>query len=145
MYRHLGSGEHFFWLHDQVAPAHFAVTARVVGKFSTDQLKQAIAWVQQRHPLLRMRIVPDEQPWFIEDSASIPLRIVQRKAEQHWQHEVEQELAEPFNSNQAPLVRVVLVHSTDVSELIVTCHHSIGDGLSLFCQFPRIMNKRIKK
>lgn len=132
MYRYLGSGEHSLWLYSQVAPAHFAMTARVVGKFSTDQLKQALAGVQQRHPLLRMRIVPDEfgQPFFIEDSASIPLRIVQRKKEQHWQYEVEQELAQPFNWSEAPLVRVVLVHSTDVSELIVTSHHSIGDGLS---------------
>lgn len=132
MYRYLGSGEHSNWLRDQVAPLHFAMTARVVGKFSINQLKQALAWVQQRHPLLRMRIVPDElgQPRFIEDSASIPLLIVQRKGEQHWQYQVEQELAQPFNWSKAPLVRVVLVHSTDVSELIVTCHHSIGDGLS---------------
>ena len=132
MYRYLGCCEHASWLYDQIAPNHFAMTARVVGKFSTNQLKQALAVVQQRHPMLRMRIVPDElgQPRLIEDSASIPLRIVQRKREQHWQYQVEQELAQPFNWSQAPLVRVVLVHSTDVSEIIVTSHHSIGDGLS---------------
>lgn len=112
MYKSKNSKEQSTWLYGSVAPVCFAMTARVVGKFSTDQLKQALAWVGQRHLLLRMR-VPDEQPRFIED-ASIPLRIVQRKGEQHWQYEVEQELAQPFNWSEAPLVRVVLVHSTDV-------------------------------
>lgn len=66
MYRYRRSKEHSTWLYDLVAPVHFAMTARVVGKFSSDQLKQALAWVQQRDRLLRMRIVKDEfgQLWF---------------------------------------------------------------------------------
>lgn len=133
MFRLLGTGEHSLWLYDQVAPLHFAVTARIVGEFSTDQLQQALAWVQQRHPLLRVSIIPDasEKPWFVEHSTSIPMRVVQRQGEQHWHNEVEKELSEPFDSTQAPLVRVTLVYSTTVSELILTCYHSIGDGLSV--------------
>jgi NRPS condensation-like uncharacterized protein len=132
MYRPLSTGEHSFWLYDQVAPLHFVVTAQITGEFSVIQLEQALVHLQQRHPLLRVCIVTDAsgQPWFKEDAAKIPLRVVQRLGEQDWQREVEQELSQPFDWSQAPLLRVVLVHSPKVSEIIVTTQHSIGDGLS---------------
>lgn len=130
--RPLSSWEQQVWLCDQVSPTHFAVTAQIKGEFSVEQLKQALAQLQQRHPLLRVRIALDEvqQPWFVENTAKIPLRVLLREGEQHWEREVERELSEPFVWSQAPLVRVVLLHSTDISELIVTCHHSIADGMS---------------
>jgi NRPS condensation-like uncharacterized protein len=132
MQRLLGFGEQILWLHDRAAPAHFSVTAKVVGKISLEKLQQALVWVQQRHPLLRVGIVTDTdgKPWFIKNSASIPLRIVERSHEEKWQQEVENELSDPFTCNQAPLVRVVLVRSHDISEIIVTCHHAIADGIS---------------
>lgn len=132
MYRLLGSGEQIAWLYDQIAPIHFVVIARVVGEFNIDQLEQALAWVQQRHPLLRVCIVPDGsgKPWFKTDSASIPLQIVQRSGEQHWLTEVERQLCQPFEWTKAPLIRVVLLYGANISELVVTCHHAIGDGLS---------------
>ncbi|MEH1841575.1 MAG: condensation domain-containing protein [Nostoc sp.] len=135
VYRPLGAGEQIFWLHDQAHSLHFALTAQIKGKFTVPQLQQALHLVQQRHPLLRVRIALDESkhPWFVEHPADIPLRVVQRQSEQHWQREVEQEIATPFVWWQAPLVRVVLVHSSngaELSELIVICHHSIADGIS---------------
>ena len=132
MHGELGIFEHMFWLFDQVVPIHFTLTARIVGELYINQLQQALTMVQQRHPLLRVRIVPtvSNQPWFIEDSASIPLGVVERQNEQQWLSEVEQELLHPFDWNQAPLMRTVLLHALDVSELIITCHHSIGDGMS---------------
>lgn len=134
-YRPLGAGEQIFWLHDQAHPVHFVLTAQIRGSFSVEQLTQALTLVQQRHPLLRVRIALDqaEQPWFVEDSACIPLRVMHRQFEQHWQQEVEQEIATSFIWSQAPLIRVVLVHASndaELSELIVTCHHSIADGIS---------------
>jgi hypothetical protein len=133
--RPLGAGEHIFWLHDRAHPLHFALTAQIQGQFTVSQLQQALHLVQQRHPFLRVRIALDEaeQPWFVENSADIPLRVVQRQSEQHWQREVEREIATPFVWSQAPLLRVVLVHSSnsaELSELIVVCHHSIADGIS---------------
>ncbi|MFB2968978.1 condensation domain-containing protein [Aerosakkonema sp. BLCC-F183] len=132
VYRLLGAEEQMLWLGDIAHPMHFAMTAQIKGKFSIEQLKQALALVQQRHPLLRVRIALDEagQPCFVEADTSIPVRVVQRQGEQHWQREVERELSIPFVFWEAPLVRVVLLHSTDVSELILTCYHPISDGMS---------------
>lgn len=130
--RSLGIWEKLFWLYDRAHPLHFALTAQIQGEFTAAALKQSLASVQQRHPLLRVRIALDEseRPWFVEDLAKIPLRVVQRESEQQWQRYVEQELSTPFVWAEAPLIRTVLLHSTDISELIVLCHHAIADGLS---------------
>ena len=131
--RPLGAWEKILWLSDQSGRAQVVMVAQIKGKFSLEQLKLALNQVQERHLLLRVRIALDEaqQPWFVEDTSNnIPLRVVPREGEQQWQREVEQELSQPFVCYQAPLVRVVLVHSTDVSEVIITLHHSISDGVS---------------
>jgi len=131
--RPLGAWEkNIFWSGDKTSQAQIAMMAQIKGKFSVEQLKQALTQAQNRHLLLRVRIVLDEaqQPWFEEDPANIPLRIVPREGEQHWEKELKQELSVPFVSLQDSLVRVVLIHSTDISELIILSHHSISDGIS---------------
>lgn len=136
IHRPLGAVEQIFWLHDRAHPVHFAIAAQIKGQFTVCQLQQALNLIQQRHPLLRVSIVLDEteRPWFVEHSTNIPLRVVQRQSEQCWQREVEQEIVTPFDWSKAPLMRVVLVHSSneeELSELIVMSHHSSADGISI--------------
>ncbi len=78
--RPLGAGEQLLWLLDQAHPLHFALTAQIKGQFTVHQLQPVFNLVQRRHPLLRVCIVLDEaeRSWFVEHSACIPLRIVQR-------------------------------------------------------------------
>ncbi|KST63732.1 condensation domain-containing protein [Mastigocoleus testarum] len=130
--RPLGAWEKLFWLSSQAHPAHVGLTAKIRGEFSIEQLKKTLTQVQQRHPLLRVRIAFDQtqQPWFVEDPAEIPLRIVARQGEQHWQQEIKKELSEPFVCTQAPLLRIVLLHSPNISELLLICDHCICDGIS---------------
>lgn len=132
VYRSLGAWEYLSWLYDQVSPTHFSLVAQVTGELKAGRLEQTLHHLQQRHPLLRVRIAVDEtdKAWFVEDTAAIPLRFVQRQGSQHWEREVEQELALRFVGTQAPLIRVCVVHSQNISELIVTCYHTIADGLS---------------
>jgi NRPS condensation-like uncharacterized protein len=59
------------------------------------------------------------------------LRLLERHSPQQWQQEVERELADPFDWNRAPLVRVVLLQGDDMSDLIITCDHTIADGMSV--------------
>lgn len=122
-----------FWLMDQASPSHFSLTAQITGGFSVEQLRQALDRLQQRHPLLQVGIGLDAQqrPCFFPDSTPIPLRVVQRRGEFHWSQEVEREMATPFSWAEAPLIRVVLVYSPEIAELIVTCHHAIADGMSV--------------
>jgi NRPS condensation-like uncharacterized protein len=81
-----------------------------------------------------VRIDTDElqQPRFVSEGVpNIPLRVVNRQGDDHWCQEAEAELSLPFSWNSEPLLRVVFLQGEVVSELIITCHHSIGDGLSV--------------
>ncbi|MBN3944673.1 MAG: condensation domain-containing protein [Nostoc sp.] len=132
MERYLGAFEHSFWLYNQFYPMDFATVAKLQGQFSVDQLSTVLRQVQQRHPLLRVRIAPDAigQPKFVETDDEIPLRLVTRTDKWQWQAELEVELARSLDWQVASLLRVVLLQSGAESELMIICHHAIADGLS---------------
>ncbi len=132
MERFLGAFEHSFWLYDQLRPVHFASTAKLQGSFSLEQLRASLARLQRRHPLLRVGIVldPTGQPKFVEQWAEIPVRVVTRTDGDQWQQELAVEMSRSFDWRTAPLVRVVLLQAGQDAELILSCHHSVGDGLS---------------
>jgi hypothetical protein len=94
MYRQLGTSERTIWLYDRVRSVHFTLTANIIGKVHLERLKQALAQVQQRHPLLNVKIALDrtEIPWLITETQIIPIRVVKRHSPQQWQQEVEREL-----------------------------------------------------
>ena len=111
--RDLGAFEHLYWLYNQFNPMDFATVAKLYGQFSCDQLAMALRQVQQRHPLLRVRIATDAtgQPKFVETDGEIPIRWVARTDAQHWQQELEVELSCSVDWQVAPLLRVVLLQS----------------------------------
>lgn len=66
----------------------------------------------------------------VDSSRGVRQRILQRQGERHWQEVAVRELQEPFVESDAPLIRVVLLHSPQSSDLMVVCHHAIADGLA---------------
>jgi Condensation domain len=132
--RSLGSLEHLFWLFDQNRPCHFAVTALISGGTSPRDWRRALDRLQKRHPILSVCIDggPDSVPSFRQaDATPIPLRIVEDEPELCWEAEVGKELATPFNSSRAPLIRAVLIQGARDAAFMLVAHHSIADGLSL--------------
>jgi NRPS condensation-like uncharacterized protein len=110
---------------------------------SFEGLQQALVKVQQRHPLLNVKIALDrsEIPWIVNDTGSIPVRLVERHSPHQWQQEVERELATPFDWHQAPLIRIVLVRGNDASDLIISCHHAVSDGMSVIFLLRDILQR----
>jgi hypothetical protein len=108
-------------------------TLKLVGGLEAARLQQALARVQAKHPLLRC-VVEDAVggPRFVlqDRPAPIPLRIVERSGEDHWQTEVRREWVAPFNPSREPLVRVVWLRAGEVNELLLVGHHCICDGHS---------------
>jgi NRPS condensation-like uncharacterized protein len=110
------------------------MVARIKGNVSEDMLKNAVAKVQQRHVLLRVRLQEDKDhvQWFTSEGVQeIPIVIAPRKAENDWIKIHTDALKVPFEFETHPAIRFVLVQSPDVSELIILCHHIICDGMSL--------------
>jgi hypothetical protein len=110
------------------------MVARIKGNVSEDMLKDAVAKVQQRHTLLRVRIKDDnEHPqWFTSEGVQeIPIEIIPRKSENDWIKIHADASKIPYEFETHPAIRFILVHSPQVSELIILCHHIICDGMSL--------------
>ncbi|MFM2064487.1 MAG: hypothetical protein RLZZ507_4158 [Cyanobacteriota bacterium] len=133
MDRTLVPTEKFMWLWYQQHPENVTFSVTITGKLNVDRLKEALAWLQQRHSRLRVKIVinAENQPQFSEkDVPPIPLKVIERQGEKNWCQEMVSELLIPLSWNQEPLMRVLLLISPDISNLLITFHHCIGDGIS---------------
>jgi NRPS condensation-like uncharacterized protein len=132
--RALGAREHMFWLMDQKHPVHLTVTAEVKGITKAQSWRDALDAVQKRHPILSTSIKRNEegQPALYQvDPAPIPLRVVDGSVQEHWELELDREMALPFTPEQAPLIRTVLIHKPQSAVLIIIAHHAIADGMAL--------------
>ena len=110
------------------------MVARIKGNITEEMLKNAVAKIQQRHALLRVRIKDDHDHalWFTSEGIQeIPIKIVPRKSENDWINIHAEASKIPYEFETRPAIRFILVQSPDVSELIILCHHMICDGMSL--------------
>lgn len=131
MNRPLSPMEHVVWLVDQVVSLNFVMIARISGALSEPVLRRALDMVQEKHPALKCKFKRGDVPGFVsQDVPKIPLRIIERKDENHWQEVAEKEMSQQFPWTEGPLVRVVQLTSRDKSDLLVTFCHIIADGIS---------------
>lgn len=110
------------------------MVARIKGNITAGMLNHAVGKVQQQHALLRFCIIEDDNhtQWFSSAGVqAIPVAIVPRKSKDDWIKVHADALKVPFEFETQPAIRFILVHSEDVSELIILCHHIICDGMSL--------------
>ena len=110
------------------------MVARIKGKVTEEMLRNAVQKVQQRHVLLRVRVrdSQDGDLWFTTDGVQeIPIKIVPRETENDWIMIHAEGSKVPYDFENRPAIRFILVQSPDVSELIILCHHIICDGMSL--------------
>ncbi|MBI9045229.1 MAG: hypothetical protein JEZ06_12135 [Anaerolineaceae bacterium] len=110
------------------------MVARIKGSVSGEMLKNAVAKVQQRHTLLNVRIKGDNEhaQWFTSEGVQeIPVKVITRKTGNDWIKIHAEASKVPFEFETQPAIRFILVQSSDVSDLIILCHHIICDGLSL--------------
>ena len=129
--RALGNIERGCWLIDQTAPMNVVAVAQVRGRLELERLKSALDLVQRRHPLLRVCVqVEGGTPFYCLSDTAIPFEVLPRRGPIHWQQVATDERNRSFRWDVAPLVRMTVLHGEDESELIVTLHHMISDGLT---------------
>jgi hypothetical protein len=118
---------------DGRTPFTSVFTIQVAGELYETRLRQALARVQAKHPLLRC--VVEEAPGgprflLLDQPAPIALRIVERTGEDDWQIEARREWTAPFDASREPLVRLVWLRAGEINELLLVGHHCICDGHS---------------
>ena len=125
------------------APFNYVIlTAKIEGKIPVDSLKNALDKVSIKHPLLRSRIELEEDgtAWFIpRDGRELPVEVVNKQSDIHWIEKTIDEYKKPFQLEKGPMIRFILLDSPDSSDLLVVCHHSICDGISLVYLLRDIM------
>ena len=110
------------------------MVARIKGNVTEEMLKNAVAKIQRRHTLLRVRIRDDQNhlQWFTsEEVQGIPIEIVPRNSANDWINIHAEASKLPFEFETHPAIRFIMVQSPDITELIILCHHIICDGMSL--------------
>lgn len=119
---------------DGRTPINITFAVKVRGQLTPEQLRHALARVQEKHPLLRSLIVRENgQPWFQIQAqpVPIPLRVVERTGDDAWHEEAGRERQLLFDASREPLLRVVWMAGQGEGELMVVCHHCICDGRSV--------------
>jgi NRPS condensation-like uncharacterized protein len=114
--------------------ATVTMVARIKGQVTAELLQNAVEKVQERHVLLRVRIkdTQDGDLWFTSEGVQeISIEVVPRKTENDWISVQAEGSKIPYDFENGPAIRFILVQSEAVSELIILCHHMICDGMSL--------------
>jgi hypothetical protein len=130
--RPLSPAEATLWRLDRASPVGFTTIARVTGRLDEAALRAGLAAAQARHPLLRVRIeaVGIGGARFVPGAGEIPLRCEDGPAD-GWAAVAEREVNTSVPWARAPLARAVwLRHGPEDGTLLVTLHHSVGDGKS---------------
>ena len=120
-----------------------SMVARIKGNVSQERLRSALEMVNQIHPLAGAKVVFDEEynAWF--STESVPqhkVKVVNRVSDTQWFKELQSEVQTPFDLEVGPLVKFILVHSEEVSDLVVICNHSICDGMALVYLIRDLLN-----
>lgn len=133
--RKLGLVENLFEILHDLGAMIEVNAAQIEGPLTPTILQKALDLVQKRHPMLQVHMVglADGTYFQSEGTSKIPLRVIDKQHENQWLEITEEELHQQFFGGVEPLCRVTLISpftSNGISEIIVTFHHAIIDGLS---------------
>ncbi|GHH42428.1 non-ribosomal peptide synthetase [Streptomyces candidus] len=138
----LSSSQEIVWLHEQVQPGsrayNFTASLDLWGTLDVDALEHGLAATLERHPGLRLELVPvpGAMPGQrVADACPPRLRTVDLSGEAHpesaFQTLLRAEAESPLDTFEAPLLRWTLVRmADDRHRLIHVEHHLIHDGHS---------------
>ncbi len=121
------------------------------GMIDADRVRFALDALQARHEILRARIVSDRgRLWFdvSSDVPPIPLDVLQRRDESHWQDVAGQVINRNIDVETGPLVTCTYLTDTqrEESDLVFGYDHSMMDAVSalrLYHQFMQLVTEDV--
>ena len=108
--------------------------AKIQGRISNQEIDAALKKILAKYPITgtRFELDSDGNCWLIPtDLSKLPVTILDERNAEQWMQIAEEEQRHIFNYETGPMIRFTLMRSDDKTTLIVTCHHSIGDGLAI--------------
>lgn len=132
MKRETSSYERILYYMGNATLMSFAFRIKINGNIAQNELDSALVKVQKKHPLARVRVeMTSDKKQFIttENVPKIPLH--ESGAEKaDWKTTIKTELCRRFDIFKGPMIRVFLIQSKGISDIIFIFHHAICDGLS---------------
>jgi len=119
--------------HAKSPASNISIIARIIGDVSADALREVIKKMQIRYPILNAHVKTKESEiWLLGNgNMEIPLKVIPRGSDNHWKEQILKEHKIPFSFKEGPLIRFILLYSSEISDLIIFSQHIICDGLSL--------------
>jgi NRPS condensation-like uncharacterized protein len=108
--------------------------ARFNQRISEESLKTSLEKAKLKYPMMSARIEQDNEgnaSFAFDCIQDFRVKVLTKKTDSEWFDQAWQEQKEPFDLKNGPLIKFLLLSSTDSSDLVVICHHAICDGLSL--------------
>ncbi|MEH2243339.1 condensation domain-containing protein [Nostoc sp.] len=132
------------WFVDQLQPGnsayHIPIALRITGLLNIAALLQTLNEIVRRHEVLRTSFatVEGQLVQLITPTLSLTLPIINLQELPEVEREAEvrklvmQEIQQPFNLNQVPLLRTTLLQLSKVEHIVIfTMHHIVSDAWSL--------------
>ena len=109
------------------------IVARIKGNVTESILKDAVKKAQKRHQNLSFRIQDKYHMLYFttEDVNDVQIDVKPRQSEDQWIEVQHEQSMTPFEFTERPAIRFTLLNSAEKSDLILSCHHIVGDGMSL--------------
>ena len=119
--------------HAKAPNSNISIIATILGNISIDGLQHTIKKMLKRHPILNAHVELEGKKTFVvaNNSIEIPIIVMERTSDDQWREEIIHQHKTPFKMEQGPLIRFILLHSAEISDLIIFCQHVICDGISL--------------
>jgi hypothetical protein len=132
MKRPLDLMDAYMWYTSLRRQITFILVARLRGALPVDRLADALTRLEARYPLLRARVSQEGRtPHYITDDVPpVPVPVVERLADDDWLAEAAADMSRPFPVKTGPLTRLIVLQAADGADLMLHCHHAVGDGRS---------------
>jgi hypothetical protein len=118
----------------------------VRGPLDLSRLREALAWLQTQHPILRAHItygglvfrdLPPfvyRQPSFVmAGTTEIPLKVIEDTDPEAWRHVLAKEVRTPIKRGRHPRLRITLVRTSagaDLAHIVICADHATLDAQS---------------
>lgn len=152
--RRLGNIESSWSMFYDIAPINAVTVLKVRGGLTAALLRQALDYLQYRHPVLRVRIVKLKQGDYTMQSDNVPpIPLLEQTVpdKEAYRLIVGEEYDTPFDYTIGPLFRVRLVHISAEPEacyIVTNYMHTIGDGesvMNLTCEMMQLCQQLVNR
>lgn len=112
-----------------------------------EALRSALDRLRTVNPFLQVAIKEaDNRFFFVQDAGGrkIPLTMIPRSGDDHWQEIVKAELNREFDHTQSPLMAASYLNSADPSgnsEIILSFHHAFADSFSFLAMLEQLLSR----